>query len=92
MQMKSTGIHIIDFPEINSHLTAHFQTRMMMDLVTEMMNTYSTNPLSGTLMKMGLQMDFVAQGFDPLINYSAFRTETVDITEALNQDYLVDKT
>jgi hypothetical protein len=70
-----------DYSEINSHLTDPNDSDSDGDGLgdgTEV-NTYSTNPLAADTSGDGFSDGFVVtQGADPLLDYSAFRTETVN--------------
>ena len=77
----SDSDQLSDYSEINSHLTDPNDSDSDGDGLgdgTEV-NTYSTNPLAADTSGDGFSDGFVVtQGADPLLDYSAFRTETVN--------------
>ena len=70
-----------DYSEINSHLTDPNDSDSDDDELSDgtEVNTYTTNPLAADTSGDGFTDGFVVtQGADPLVDYSAFRTETVN--------------
>lgn len=75
------GDQLSDYSEVNSHLTDPNDSDSDNDGLSDgnEVNTHSTNPLTEDTSGDGFTDGFVVnQGADPLIDYSAFRTETVN--------------
>jgi hypothetical protein len=81
-----------DYKELVTYSTDPLQSDSDSDGISDgdEVNTYSTNPLLEDTSGDGFTDGFlVSEGFSPTTDYSALRTETVDITEALNESRLL---
>ena len=75
------GDQLSDYSEVNSHLTDPNDSDSDNDGLSDgnEVNTHSTNPLSEDTSGDGFTDGFVVtQGADPSLDYSAFRTETLN--------------